>query len=245
MRKLLTLTVAALVVASGVGVAAASGAEWQLLSKINSDRQARGLASLTMDSELIAIARQHSARMASRGSLYHNSQLGSQVSDWRRLGENVAYASTVDGVHGVVMGSSGHRAKVLDPGFNGVGVGVVSSGGRLWTTQVFVYRSGGKLYPAGSSPPPQPSTTRKASPPSQKSTEPPPKPSPSPSPTPATPLTEIVDPEEAPVDVLGAHFDQPTEDDDWPGWIPALIVGLVLGVAGLQGLKRRKSVVNR
>ena len=35
------------------------------------------------------------------------------------------------------MGSSGHRANILNPAMRHVGVGVVSSGGQLWVTEIF------------------------------------------------------------------------------------------------------------
>jgi hypothetical protein len=35
------------------------------------------------------------------------------------------------------MGSSGHRANILNPAMRHIGVGVVSSGGQLWVTEIF------------------------------------------------------------------------------------------------------------
>ena len=235
-KRIFTLIVATVIVASSAQTALAASAEWTILSKINADRRARGLPALTMDSELQRVARNHSAKMANQGRLSHNPNLGSQVSGWRRLGENVAVATTTSGVHRVIMGSSEHRANVLDPGFNGVGVGIVSKGGRLWTTEVFVYRNGGKLYPASGS---APSPPKKAS--SSSGAKPAANPSPKPSPvSPPTPLTAIVATDEAPIEVLASEFSKEPEEVGWPGWVPYAPIGLLLAMAAAGGLIRAR-----
>jgi uncharacterized protein YkwD len=51
--------------------------------------------------------------------------------------ENVADGSTPDEIHGALMRSPGHRANIMSPDYNSVGVGVVETHGRLFVTQDF------------------------------------------------------------------------------------------------------------
>ena len=57
------------------------------------------------------------------------------------LGENIAwvegYPSMGNQLHVGWMRSEGHRANMLQRGFDSVGIGVVCSGGRAWATQNF------------------------------------------------------------------------------------------------------------
>ena len=57
------------------------------------------------------------------------------------LGENIAwvegYPSMGNQLHVGWMRSEGHRANILQRGFDSVGIGVVCSGGRAWATQNF------------------------------------------------------------------------------------------------------------
>ena len=73
--------------------------------------------------------------MADRGALSHSSLSG--ICCFSSLAENVGVGSTVAGVHAAFLRSSGHRANLLDPAMRHVGVGVVSSGGQLWVTEIF------------------------------------------------------------------------------------------------------------
>jgi hypothetical protein len=58
--------------------------------------------------------------------------------EWTRLGENVGYAGSVEGVHAAYMNSPGHRANILGD-YNRVGLGATrDANGRLWTTVVFL-----------------------------------------------------------------------------------------------------------
>jgi uncharacterized protein YkwD len=59
------------------------------------------------------------------------------VTRWRRLGENVGYASSVKAVHRAYMGSAIHKANILRSIYRHMGVGVKRRGGRVWTAVVF------------------------------------------------------------------------------------------------------------
>lgn len=163
----------ALVLALGSVVAAhASGdAEAELTSLVNAERAAAGLPALQVSGDLVDVARRHSSRMASSGTLQHNPHLGSEVSNWTRVTENVGQGPDARAIHDALMASSSHRANILDGAVSQVGVGVVVAGDTLWMTQVF-------RQPASAPAPPPPADPT-----------PPPPPAPAPAaPTPAPPL---------------------------------------------------------
>ena len=141
LRKLAALVIIPAVLLGGAAVTSASAADTEaaeFVSKANAERRARGLRAYTVASDLAAVAARHSARMASRHTLYHNSNLGSEVSGWQVVGENVGYGGTVDSIHQAFMDSPAHRANILATDYTEIGVGTVTdSEGVLWVTQVF------------------------------------------------------------------------------------------------------------
>jgi uncharacterized protein YkwD len=110
--------------------------------KINSSRNAAGKSRLKLDPELSKVARVHTRKMARQGSIFHqsSSQLGSRVTRWTSLGENVGVGSTVTSLHKAFMNSPGHKANILYSGFRNVGVGTKRRNGRLYVTVVFESR---------------------------------------------------------------------------------------------------------
>jgi len=134
------------------GVAEAS--ESCFTSKLNAARAANGRAALSTRSDLVAIARRHSARMASSGTIFHNSRLQSEApSDWQSIGENVGMGPTCDEIHTAFMNSASHRRNILDPDYNYVGVGVVvAEDTTIYVTQVFMQAPAGGSAPAPSAP---------------------------------------------------------------------------------------------
>ena len=112
--------------------------EAQFVAKMNAARQASGLAPYAVASDLTAVARNHSAQMASQQSLYHNPGLTTQVQNWQAVGENVGEGPTVSDIHTAFMNSPEHRANILDHDFTQVGVGVsVDKKGIIWVTEDF------------------------------------------------------------------------------------------------------------
>lgn len=120
--------------------------EGSLLSYTNSARASHGLAKLSLASDLVAVARKHSAEMAAKGTIYHNSSLPSEVSGWRKIGENVGRGPSAKAIHQAFMSSSSHRAHILDGAYDQIGVGAVWGGSGsnklLYVTEVFVDRAG-------------------------------------------------------------------------------------------------------
>lgn len=124
-----------------------SSFEDQVLDLINQERTSRGLTAFARDSRLDTAARLHSADMACSNYFDHNSLDGS--TPWDRIhrqgyqyssaAENIAagYATPTDVVDGW-MGSSGHKANILDPDLTQIGIGYAhtdsSKYGAYWTT---------------------------------------------------------------------------------------------------------------
>ena len=112
--------------------------ESQFVAKMNAARQAAGLRPYSVASDLTSVARQHSAQMAARQSLYHNPNLTSDVQNWQAVGENVGEGPTVSDIHDAFMHSPEHKANILDHDFTQVGVGVsVDKNGIVWVTEDF------------------------------------------------------------------------------------------------------------
>ena len=116
-----------------------------LFDRLNAERRARGLAALDWDGDLARLAADWSAHMASTGNFSHR-DLGAAgglpgMSKFSALGENIAwvegYPSMGNQLHVGWMRSEGHRANMLQRGFDSVGIAVACSGGRAWATQNF------------------------------------------------------------------------------------------------------------
>ena len=137
---LTTLALALAAVLTGTLTAAPAGAttaEDSLTARLNGARSDHGVPSLATRSDLVAVARAQATRMADSGTLYHNPNLTTDVTNWRWVGENVGYGPDVQTVHVAFMNSDGHRANILDTDYTEVGVGVVERGDRVWVAEVF------------------------------------------------------------------------------------------------------------
>lgn len=134
-------TVVACMMAIGVAPAAASGDESDFVASHNSIRASQGRRTLSVQSDLTSVARRHSARMAAEGSIWHNPNLTSEVSNWQVVGENVGMGPDVDTLMNAFMNSTAHRNNILDSDYNQFGVGVVVSDGTIYVTVVFAKRS--------------------------------------------------------------------------------------------------------
>ena len=134
----LTLLLSALLGTAGGGpVAVAGPSEGELVARIQHSRYYAGLGSYTVAPDLVAMARRHSAEMASRRSVHHNPRL-TDACCWTVIGENVGSGADAEVLHEAFMRSSPHRANILSTRFVEVGVGTaVGSDGRLYVTEVF------------------------------------------------------------------------------------------------------------
>jgi uncharacterized protein YkwD len=121
--------------------------EQQLLALINQERAKEGVSLLTLDERLTRAARKHSQLMIDRDTLSH--QLPGEDPLLLRLtaqnvrtdhdGENIALNGDVASAHVALMESPKHRANILSPQFNMVGIGVVRTGDLVYITEDFAH----------------------------------------------------------------------------------------------------------
>jgi len=167
LRALLTLAVMGIALFAFARPAAANSDEDYFIAKINSIRASRGLGTLAVDGQLTAVARSWSQHMAADGTLQHNPNLGSQVSGWRTLGENVGTGPSDDSIEAAFENSPHHFENMVDPNYNYIGVGVVQdSNGTYWVTEDFKQSTNApRPAPAPSRPAPAaPRTATRAAP---------------------------------------------------------------------------------
>lgn len=123
-----------------------SADERVMVELVNKERADKGLKPLKFDSKLQDIARAYGADMLKRGYFSHYSPEGKTVADrvevagidYLVVGENLAYAPSLELAHKGLMNSPGHRANILSVDYNKIGVGVLDGGiyGKIFT-QVF------------------------------------------------------------------------------------------------------------
>ena len=120
--------------------------EEQLLVLANRARRQAGAPPLTIDAGLTSAARIHAKAMLAARQLSHQfngePSLPQRLADRTDLqldreGENVAIDYDADHGHEHLMLSPPHRANLLNPAYNVVGLGVVRSGDRLYIVQDF------------------------------------------------------------------------------------------------------------
>lgn len=117
-----------------------NGDQQHAFDLVNATRARNGLPALAHDNTAQTKAQQWAEHLATRNHLAHSRLADGMDDQWRRLGENVGYGSSIDDVHGRYLGSDQHRANVLDGGFTHLGVGVASAHGHTFTVHVYVQR---------------------------------------------------------------------------------------------------------
>ena len=132
-----------------VGSAAAQGpgsvAEQYLFHAANAERIARGLPALRWDGALHQAAVRHAEEMAERESISHQypgeAGLASRAqmagAHFSVVAENVAEAPSAVIVHDAWMHSPDHRANLLDPRVDHIGIAVLVRDGELYAVQDF------------------------------------------------------------------------------------------------------------
>jgi Cysteine-rich secretory protein family len=125
--------------------AQSSAASQTLFTLANQARAAAGLHPLKWDDALAKAAHQHALKMAQMNQLSHQfpgeppmqdraKQAGASFS---LIAENIAQGPTPEGIHQQWMHSPPHRANLLDPQLNAIGISVVQSGNTLFAVQDF------------------------------------------------------------------------------------------------------------
>jgi hypothetical protein len=123
----------------------ATSADKTLLNAANRGRAAAGLPALQWDPALAAAAHQHALRMAKMNTLSHQFPGEPPMEDRARqagarfslIAENVAQGPNVTALHTHWMNSPPHRANLLDPQLNSVGISVVQSGNMFFAVEDF------------------------------------------------------------------------------------------------------------
>ena len=197
-RRLAPLLLFSLLFASGTTAGAqAADSEDGFAVLVAQARSSAGLPELTPAADLQEVARRHAQRMVERGTPFHNPDLGSEVTGWSVVAENVGYGPDVETIHGMFMESSEHRRIILMPEVTEIGVGVVrSEDGQLWVVEVF------RRPAAAPAPAPAPPTASPSPAPAVATTSPPPAAPASPTTSAPTPPTTVAaPPAQATVDV--------------------------------------------
>lgn len=120
-------------------------AEQYLLAMANQERAQRNIQPLAWDPHLAAAALQHAERMARQNAISHQfpgepaleSRTAAAGAHFRLIAENVAIAPTPQVLHTAWMNSPGHRANLLEPHENAVGIAVIQSNGALFAVEDF------------------------------------------------------------------------------------------------------------
>lgn len=122
-----------------------SGPAQILFESANRERAGNGLALLKWDPTLAAAAHQHAQRMAAQNTLSHQlpgepdmqaraKQAGAGFSS---LAENVAEGPSAESIHKQWMHSPPHRANLLDPQLNSIGIATVKRDGTFFAVEDF------------------------------------------------------------------------------------------------------------
>jgi hypothetical protein len=120
-------------------------AEQYLLVMANQERAQRNIQPLVWDSHLAAAAMQHAELMLQQNAISHQfpgepeltSRAATAGAHFSLVAENVAIAPTPQVLHTAWMHSPGHRANLLEPHENAVGIAVLRNNGELFAVEDF------------------------------------------------------------------------------------------------------------
>jgi len=120
-------------------------AEQYLFAAANQARVSQGLSPLRLDPVLTEASAQHAREMASHATISHQfegepelatrgANAGAQFSV---ISENVGEAPTSVIIHDLWMQSPGHRANLLDPSVDSIGIAIVTRDNQLYAVEDF------------------------------------------------------------------------------------------------------------
>jgi uncharacterized protein YkwD len=127
-----------------------SGPERTLFNSANRERAAHGLAPLKWSPALALAASQHAQRMAAHNTLSHQlpgepgmaERATAAGARFHALAENVAEGPSAAVIHKEWMNSPPHRANLLDPQLDSVGIAVAEYNGTLFAVEDFSLAAG-------------------------------------------------------------------------------------------------------
>jgi len=150
MRRISKIMILTVVVAAGLSQIAAaqrraSGPELALFNAANRERTAQRLSPLKWSPALASAARAHAQKMAQANKLEHQfpgeMDLSTRVRlagvRFRAVAENVAQGPSAASIHAQWMNSPPHRANLLDPELESIGIAVAERKGQLFAVQDF------------------------------------------------------------------------------------------------------------
>src|SRR5271156_1975475 len=119
--------------------------EREVMDLANADRAQQGLAPLKWDPALAQAAADHAQLMAQQPALSHQypgeadlvARGGAAGAHFRSIAENVALAPSPPALEKEWMNSAPHRANILNPVMNNIGVGLVKKGGDYYAVEDF------------------------------------------------------------------------------------------------------------
>jgi len=125
-----------------------TSAESELYSLVNGERKSRNLPLFAIDDQLTTAARKHTWELARMGKLSHQfpdepdlkTRLAQAGDKFDAVAENVAESGSVQDAHVELMHSPGHRANLLNPAYNAIGIGIVEKGEQIYVTEDFSHR---------------------------------------------------------------------------------------------------------
>jgi uncharacterized protein YkwD len=119
--------------------------ERQIFDWTNQEREKANVPALKWNGRLAIAARIHSDEMAKQGQLSH--QLPNEPTFTQRISdrgarfsaaaENVGFADDAETLQSGWMHSPGHRANILNPIYDEIGIGIVRKGDRFYATEDF------------------------------------------------------------------------------------------------------------
>jgi uncharacterized protein YkwD len=161
--------------------------EAQMLSLLNAEREAAGVAPLQDQPWAHSIAREHSQEMAGAGNIWHNMtgymDQGHQMLGATYLGENVSMDKSLEANDARLFASPGHHQNIVDPRFNYVGIGIaLDANDWVYVTEDFSQLPNGvsaqAIRPAAIPAPAQPASEPASPPPVRAPAPAPPRPAP-------------------------------------------------------------------
>jgi Cysteine-rich secretory protein family len=125
-----------------------SSAAQELFQLTNQEREKNGLQPLAWDDRLAKAAAEHAQLMAEHEELSHQFSGEPSVRDriaatnlhFDRSGENVAYDDNPTDANRGLMNSPPHRANILSPDYNAIGIAAVQKGDLLYVVEDFARR---------------------------------------------------------------------------------------------------------
>lgn len=117
----------------------------RLLTLTNQDRAAQGLGPMKWSPELGKAAQAHAELMVQHNDLQHQfdgepdlpTRAGQAGAHFRAIAENIALGPNIADLHRQWMHSEQHRANILDPRMDLIGIALIEHKGEIWAVEDF------------------------------------------------------------------------------------------------------------